>query len=152
MVPIFYPPADKPSGAIQAMEASLLERDGVYHVGALYFARQSDASFVRRLEAERIVREQERHEALTCAFCFEKIGGQVAVVIAMRPVHPACAREFDAWIEITPAENDPRWLAVTDDTPVEFEGEICSWGNLAGNERMTVEIQPDGRLTGGYVL
>ena len=152
MVPIYLPQADKPSDAIVEAEAMLLERDGLYHVGQLYFAKPADASFVRRIEAERIVREQERHEALVCAFCFEKFGGQVAVVIAMRPVHPACAKEFDAWVSDHPSENDPRWLKITDDSPVEFDGEMCSWGSLAGNEKITVEIQADGRLVGGFPL
>lgn len=151
MVPIHLP-ENKPSEAILEAEAQLLERDGVYHVGSLYFAKQSDASFVRRLEAEKVVSAKERHEALTCAFCFGKIVGQVAVIIAMRAVHPACAKDFDAWIESTPAENDPRWTAVTNDTLVEFDGEETRWGDLMLADRKTVEIQTDGRLVGGYPL
>lgn len=60
--PIYHPPADRPSDAILKAEAILLEHDGVYHVGSLYFANQADASFVRRLEAERIVSARERAE------------------------------------------------------------------------------------------
>lgn len=152
MVPVHLSQADKPSDAILRAETMLLQRDGCYHVGSLYFAKQADALFVRRLEAERIVRAKEQHDALVCAFCFEKIGGSVAVVIAMRPVHPACAKEFDAWISEHPTENDERWLSVTDDTAVEFDGEFCRWGELMLQDRKTVDMLANGRLVGGYPL
>jgi hypothetical protein len=59
LMPIYHPPVDHRSDAILAAEAMLLERDGVYHVGQLYFASEADASFVRFLAAERIVRSTE---------------------------------------------------------------------------------------------
>jgi hypothetical protein len=90
-------------------------------------------------------------EPKVCAFCFERIAADVTpVVIAQRNVHPECAKEFDAWIASTPEENDPRWLEVTDATPVEFDGKMTTWGELMLTDRKNVEILPDGRLVGRY--
>jgi hypothetical protein len=148
MVPIHLS-ADRPSSAILEAEAMLLERDGPYHVGDLYFASQSDAETVRRIEAERIVRGNDRRGALTCAFCGETIIGQVVVVIAMRSVHPKCAARFDAWVAGHLAENDPRFNTVTHSTVVIWEGEPTTWGSLSQNEKQSCEFDADGRLVGG---
>jgi hypothetical protein len=39
---------------------------------------------------------------------------------------------------------------VTDDTLVDFDGEMCRWGSLMIQDRKTVEMKPDGSLVGGY--
>jgi hypothetical protein len=111
MVPVWLPPAEKPSDAILAMEASLLARDGAYHVGQLYFAKQADASFVRRLEAEKIVERQVREQARlarigeqeqparVCVWCPKPITeGETFIEIAGRNLHQSCAAEFDEWV------------------------------------------------------
>ncbi len=149
-VPI-YRPAAHPSDAVLDEEAKILEDEGYYTVAGIYYASQADAAIQRRWEAERRAREQTQRP-LICAFCFEQITGQVAVVIAMRPVHPACAKEFDAWISEHPAENDARWSQVTDETPVNFEGEMCRWGELMLADRKVCEMLPDGSLVGGYAI
>jgi hypothetical protein len=47
-------------------------------------------------------------------------------------------------------ENDARWLTVTDETPVTFDGELSTWGELSQNERASVEMSESGCLVGGY--
>ncbi len=97
MVPIYLPPADKPSDAILAAEAAILGRDGAYHVGSLYFAKQSDAAIVRRLTAERIVAEKER-AARRCVWCAKPIADRETFIeIGARNFHESCASEFDDW-------------------------------------------------------
>lgn len=147
MVPIYHPQAPKPSDAILEAEARLLERDGHNHVGQLYFRSEADAALWRRVEAEKIVEDAARRARLTCAFCHERIEGNVAVIFATKAVHPNCAKEFEAWSR---GENDIRWQDVTDSTPVEFEGETTTWGELAVQDRKTCEMLPDGRIVGGY--
>jgi hypothetical protein len=46
--------------------------------------------------------------------------------------------------------NDPRWSLVTDDTLVDFDGEMSRWGDLMLQDRQTVDMLEDGRLVGGY--
>ena len=46
--------------------------------------------------------------------------------------------------------NDPRWSLVTDDTLVDFDGEMSRWGDLMVQDRKTVDMLEDGRLVGGY--
>jgi hypothetical protein len=150
MVPVFLPAVVVPHAVLEE-EKAIIEAEGWFHVAGRYYRSAPDADKVRRLEAERRVTEKERLP-LICAFCFERIGGQVAVIIAMRPVHPACAKEFDRWITEHPSENDPRWLEVNDVTPVTFEGKVCRWGDLMLADRKTVEMQSDGSLIGGYPL
>jgi len=153
MVPVFLPAAPIVPHAVLDEEKEILRSEGYFHVRGLYFANAFDADKMRRREAERRVAARERLAALpACAFCFEKIGGQVAVVIAMKPVHPACAQRFDAWIAGHPSENDTRWKDVTDDTLVDFDGEMTRWGDLMVQDRKTVDMLPDGRLVGGYPL
>lgn len=149
MVPIYLPPVVVPHEVLEE-EKAIIAAEGWFHVAGLYYRSAPDADKMRRLEAERRVTERERQEKLVCAFCFEKISRHVAVIIAMRPVHPSCAKEFEAWVDGDPAGWDPRWNAVTDDTPVDFDGETCRWGDLMLADRKTVEIQSDGRLVGGY--
>jgi hypothetical protein len=151
MVPVFQAPAIVPHAVLEE-ERKMIVEEGWFHVAGRYIASAPDADKARRTEAERRVAEKERREALTCAFCFEPIGGHVAVVLAMRAVHPACAKEFDRWIMETPRQNDERWLAVTDDSLVDFDGETLRWGDLMLADRKTVEMQSDGRLVGGYPL
>lgn len=46
---------------------------------------------------------------------------------------------------------DERWATVTDDTPVVWEGHVCRFGELAGNERMECEWWGD-TLVGRFVF
>jgi hypothetical protein len=39
---------------------------------------------------------------------------------------------------------------ITDETPVEFDGEMTTWGALMLADRKTVERDADGVLRGGY--
>jgi hypothetical protein len=48
------------------------------------------------------------------------------------------------------ADEDKRWLEVDDSTPVIWEGELTTWGNLAGNERDMCDFNKDGVLEGGF--
>jgi hypothetical protein len=148
MVPIYQAPAIVPHAVLEE-EKQIIREFGWYHVGDRYYANAADADKMRRLEAERRVSDRER---LTCAFCFEKITGNVAVIIAMRAVHPSCAKEFDAWVSSKPEENDPRWSTVTAETPVLFDGEMTTWSDLAGNERMMCTFGADGVLVGGMAF
>lgn len=148
MVPIYLPPVVVPHEVLDE-EKAIIKAEGWFHVAGQYYRSAPDADKMRRLEAERRISEKERHENLTCAWCLEKIGGQVAVVIAMRAVHPSCAKEFDAWVSDHTEEMDPRWAKVTDDTSVDFNGESCKWRNLMLADRKTVEMTRDGRLVGG---
>jgi hypothetical protein len=151
MVPIYVPPADVVPHVVLEEEQGIIRAEGWFHVAGLYYRSAPNADKMRRLEAERRVAERERLAALpACAFCFERITGQVAVVIAMKPVHPSCAARFDAWITGHPSENDPRWLQVTDGTPVEFDREVCTWGSLSLAERKEVLMTKDGQLVGSY--
>jgi hypothetical protein len=151
MVPIFLPQLEVPHAVLEE-ERAIIREEGWYHVAGRYIASAPDADKARRIEAEQRVAERERCERLTCAWCLERITGHVAVVIAMRAVHPACAKEFDAWISEHPRENDPRWSGVTGSSPVDFNGEMTTWGALALQDRKVVELLPDGRLVGGYPL
>lgn len=151
MVPIFLPPAVVPHAVLEE-ETAIIKAEGWYHVNTIYYRSAPDADKMRRLEAERRVTERERQQKLTCAFCFEKIDGHVAVIIAMRAVHPSCAKEFDAWVSSKPEENDPRWLTVTAETPVLFDGEMTMWSDLSGNERMECDFGADGVLVGGMAF
>jgi hypothetical protein len=159
MVPIHLPPAEKPTDAILEAEAALMERDGCYHVGGLYFAKQSDAAFVRRLEAERIVREQER-QARRCVWCAKPINdGETFMEIAGRNLHdPKCTNEFDEWAyrdqDSPPVRLEPVRHSdiIPDNTLVWWEGEPTTWGTLSGNERMACERNSAGVLVGGYPL
>lgn len=47
---------------------------------------------------------------------------------------------------------DPRWRDVRIDTPVLWEGELCTWGSLAGNEKLCVEFNEQGQLVGSYPI
>jgi hypothetical protein len=81
--------------------------------------------------------------------------------IASRNLHdPKCTNEFDQWaceggsrvhhaMKVTEL-NDPRWSLVTDDTLVDFDGEMSRWGDLMLQDRQTVDMLEDGRLVGGY--
>lgn len=46
--------------AVQAEEAKILERDGTWHVGEVYYASEADASIHRRWLAEKTVNEAAR--------------------------------------------------------------------------------------------
>jgi hypothetical protein len=159
-------------------EKAIIKAEGWFHVAGGYYRNAADADKMRRLEAERRVREKERLEKLVCAFCSTPITGDVAVVIAMKPVHPSCAKEFEAWVYGEEKESAPatppvpleqqlrksielgriqddelvswgQW--VDEDTPNErYEYEQVRWADLSVYERHTVERQPDGRLVGGY--
>lgn len=177
MVPIYLPPVVVPHEVL-AEEKAIIAEEGWFHVAGSYYRNAADADKMRRLEAEQRVRERERLEKLVCAFCSKRITGNVAVVIAMKPVHPSCAKEFEAWVygegkePVTavppvPLEQQLRksielgriqdedlvewgqW--VDEDTPNErYEYEQVRWGALSVYERHTVERRPDGRLVGGY--
>jgi hypothetical protein len=47
-------------------------------------------------------------------------------------------------------EKDPRWLSVTDRTPVLWEDVMTTWGSLAGNERSMCDFNEDGVLEGSF--
>lgn len=44
--------------------------------------------------------------------------------------------------------DDARWAAVTAKTPVLFDDEWTTWGELAGNDRMMCSFDENGTLTG----
>jgi hypothetical protein len=148
MVPIYLAPQVVPHAVLEE-ERAIIQSEGWYHVCGKYIASAPDADNARRVEAERRVAERQR--LAVCAFCYESIpDGVIAVTIAMRSVHPHCAVAFDRWVSETPAENDARWLEIADETPVEFDGEICAWGDLMLADRKEVEMLTDGRLIGRY--
>jgi hypothetical protein len=146
MVPIHFPPVVV-SHAVLEEEKAIINAEGWFHVAGRYYASAPDADKVRRLEAERRVAEKERR---VCAFCFERIDGQVSVVIATKPVHVGCAERFELWITDHPSENDPRWLSVNDSTPVRFGDELTTWGSLSQAERQEVSMTKDGKFVGSY--
>jgi hypothetical protein len=152
MVPVFLPAAPVVPHEVLEEEKRIIREEGWFHVAGRYYRSAPDADKMRRLEAEKRVRSGRLQcELPVCAFCFERIPRDVApVAIAMRDVHPHCAKEFEAWVAGDPAGWDPRWNKVTDETPVEFDGEICAWGDLMLADRKTVEITEDGRFVGGY--
>src|SRR5438045_2780060 len=98
MVPIYLPPVVVPHEVLDE-EKKIIVEEGWFHVAGTYYPNAANADKMRRLEAERRATERERQEKLVCAWCFEKIGGHVAVIIAMRAVHPTCAKEFEAWVD-----------------------------------------------------
>lgn len=183
-VPI-YRPAAVVSHEVLAEEKQIIALEGWWHVNEIYYANAFDADRMRRLEAEKRVRERERqqilraraaeaeHAKLGCAWCSQPIVGHVAVVIALKPVHPACAKEFEEWTASSEAEPDPRNVPpvpveqqpgriqddetvlwgqwVDEDTPNErYEYEPVKWADLSVYERHTVERGEDGVLRGGY--
>ena len=151
MVPAFLAAAPVVPHAVLEQEKAIIREEGWFHVDGRYYRSAPDADKMRRLEAERRVRGVLQRELPVCAFCFERIpADQQPVPIAMRDVHPDCAKQFDAWVSDHSEEMDPRWSEITDETPVEFDGEICAWGDLILADRKTVDMLEDGRLIGGY--
>src|SRR5438105_510048 len=132
MVPVFLPAAPVVPHAVLEQENAIIKQEGWFHVDGHHYPSAPDADKMRRLEAQRRVRNGVLQcELPVCAFCIERIpADQQPVRIAMRDVHPDCAKKFDAWVYEHEEEMDPRWSEVTDETPVEFDGEICAWGNL----------------------
>ena len=166
MVPVFLAAAPMVPHAVLAEEKVIIRNEGWFHVAERYFASAPDADRMRRLEAERRVAERARLEGI-CAWCNKRIlANEPSVQISYRWVHAKpCALEFDAFVyggerpAPDPAaaagpggENDPRWALVTDNTPVEFDGELCRWADLMLADRKTVEMRPDGSLVGGYPI
>lgn len=177
-----YQPAAVVSHAVLDEEKRIIAQEGWFTVASRYYANAFDADRMRRLEAERRVAERERQEKLVCAWCLERITGNVAVIIAMKAVHPSCAKEFEAWwqegdpikqgpdnippvpleqqlsksIELGRIQNDEMvsWGQwVDEDTPNErYEYEPVRWADLSVYERHTVERGADGLLRGGYPL
>lgn len=174
MVPLFLATAPTVRWAVLAEEKEIIRREGWFTIAGRYFANAFDADRQRRLEAERRVDEKERREAqlragVVCAWCEKPIAiGEPAVIVAFSWVHAKpCAEEFDDFTSgQTPPDpaglppaldaqlrkmlDDARWADVRDDTPVLFDGEWTTWGNLAGNERMTCEFNAQGELEGGF--
>lgn len=130
-------------------------------VAGRYFASETDVSCVRRFERERRVSAAARRSR-TCAWCSKPIVlGETFMEIASRNLHdPKYTNEFAQWAyegesrvhhAVKVAEsNDPRWSLVTDDTLVDFDGEMSRWGDLMLQDRQTVDMLEDGRLVGGY--
>lgn len=152
MVPIFLESAPVVSHEVLAEEKAIIKTEGWFHVAGRYYASAPDADKMRRLEAERRCREAVRLASI-CAWCDRPIvDGDPTEKIALRNVHRSpCAAEFDRWTAGDRGDNDPRWARVTDMTPVEFNGEMCTWGSLSMlADRKAVEMTDDGRLVGGY--
>jgi hypothetical protein len=68
-------------------------------------------------------------------------------VVEVRP-EDVLLDQLRASIALT--EKDKRWLSVTDRTPVLWEGELTTWGSLAGNEKSMCDFNADGVLKGGF--
>src|SRR2546430_1483579 len=100
MVPIYLAAEPQVSHEVLAEEKEIIRNEGWFHVNGLYYASAPDADKMRRLEAEKRVRNGVLQcELSVCAFCFERIPRDVKpVAIAMRQVHPHCAKEFEAWV------------------------------------------------------
>lgn len=131
--------------AIENEAAAILKAEGAFKVRGVYFVLESDATMARMVEAERRVAERDR---------------SMDQYIARRPVARAVAvvsgigRSVVA--DITPAAHCPE-MSVTEgaepvnaETPVIWEGELTTWGSLAGNERQMCEFNNDGVLEGGF--
>jgi hypothetical protein len=73
------------------------------------------------------------------SFRFSQLCGKIEAAITTREIERQRARE-----------NDPRWLLVNDDTVVIWDGEPRKWRDLAGCERIEVDMTEDGRLVGSY--
>jgi AraC-like DNA-binding protein len=58
--PIYLPQPEVKSSAVAAAERAIIEAEGAFHVGGLYFANDGDARQERRRLAERRVREGQR--------------------------------------------------------------------------------------------
>jgi hypothetical protein len=166
MVPIYLPPVVVPHEVLEE-EKAIIRAEGWFHVAGQYYRSAPDADKMRRLEAEKRIRDRDRR----CAWCAKPIDAAAAVEAAGEKIHAdPCAKEFESFTSpapIIPLEQQLRksielgriqdndlvawgqW--VDEDTPNErYEYEQVKWSELSVYERHTVERQPDGRLVGGY--
>ena len=58
------------------------------------------------------------------------------------------ARDLEA--KLRKMDNDPRWFRVKDWTPVVFEGNLTTWGELGTTERKCCRFDNQGQLIGEY--
>lgn len=84
--------------AVAVEETRIIREGGFYVVSGRYFAREADARFQRRLEAERRVREEARLRSI-CCWCEKRIEDpDNSPHVGGRVMHPGCENEFAAWI------------------------------------------------------
>lgn len=91
-------PAER-AALVQGAVATIRAEEGPYHCRGRYYAREYDASFWQKLEAEKVVRQAEREKARQeCVYCHHPIlPGEHTVIFAGDPMHMGCAHSWDCF-------------------------------------------------------
>ncbi len=84
---------------VETAAAAIRAEEGAYHCRGRYYAREYDATFWQKLEAEKIVRQAEREKARQeCVYCHHPIlANEQSVIFAGDFMHRGCAHDWDCF-------------------------------------------------------